>query len=292
MRFLPNEAILNAMSCPLCRQSMSLRWANEGTSVSLVCSGGRTHCYDIASSGYVNLATPGHTDGGDSKEAVRARRDFLSLGLYEPAAKALAEALSRHAKEGVLIDAGCGEGYYSEHLAKEGFSVAGVDLSRPAVDAAAKRLARAAVPHGFFGVASVYKLPFADESASAVVNVFAPCAEQEFLRVLKPGGILAVMYAGPDHLMGLKHAIYDSVHQNDGRADLPLHMKQIDEQRVTFEIRVEGTEALLNLFAMTPYYWKTSREDGEKLKKLSELTTTVDMMIAIYQKDCETEGTK
>ncbi len=285
MRILPNEAVLNTLRCPLCQQSMTLRVSSGGASASLVCAGARRHCYDVASSGYINLATPGHSDGGDSKDAVRARRDFLNLGYYAPAAEGLVDAVSRYARNGVLIDAGCGEGYYSELLAKKGFSVACVDLSRPAVDAAAKRFSRAGLSHGFFGVASVYTLPFADESADVLVNVFAPCAEQEFCRVLKPNGILAVMYAGKDHLMGLKQAIYDTVHENDGRADLPKDLRQIDEQRVHFEISVEGSDALQNLFAMTPYYWKTSREDGEKLKKLAILTTTVDMMIAIYKKD-------
>lgn len=289
MRILPDEALLKTLRCPLCQQNMKLRSANEGSSISLLCIGARTHCYDVSSSGYVNFAPPSHSDGGDSKDAVRARRDFLNLGYYKPAADALAQVISRHSDGGVLIDAGCGEGYYSAHLATCGFSVAGIDLSRPAVDSAAKRFSRVGIPHGFFGVASVYQLPFADESASAVVNVFAPCAEQEFCRVLKPGGILAVMYAGTDHLMGLKQAIYETVHENDGRADLPQTMRQIDEQRIRFEICVEGTEALQNLFAMTPYYWKTSREDGEKLKKLSSLNTIVDMMIAIYQKDSKKE---
>ena len=283
MKILPNEQLMKALRCPLCQTSMMLD-QREGAGVSLVCGGQRRHCYDVASSGYVNMAVGGRSDGGDSKEAVRARREFLELGYYAPAAEALADTVSRYAGSGIVIDAGCGEGYYSSHLADKGFSVAGVDLSRPAVDSAAKRFSRMGKENGFFGVASVYELPFADESASAVVNVFAPCAEQEFLRVLRPGGILAVMYAGPEHLMGLKRAIYEQVRGNDGRADLPCEMKLIDERRVRFDIHVEGSDALQNLFAMTPYYWKTSRQDGEKLKKLSGLTTEVDMMIAVYQK--------
>ena len=286
MKVVPNKQLLQVLRCPICSASMSLKRGSDGNAQSLLCEGMKRHCYDLASSGYVNLALPGKTDGGDSKEAVRARRDFLNLGYYAPAADALSEAVLRYANEksGVVIDAGCGEGYYSERLAGKGFSVAGVDLSRPAVDSAAKRFSKEGRAEGFFGVASVYELPFADESASAVVNVFAPCAEREFARVLKPSGILAVMYAGPEHLMGLKQAIYEQVHENDGRADLPCEMEKIDEIRVRFDICVEGSEALSNLFAMTPYYWRTSREDGEKLKSLSSLATTVDMIIAIYQK--------
>ncbi len=270
----------------MCKEGMTLRTSNEGKCVSLVCEGAKRHCYDLSGSGYVNLMPPGHADGGDSKDAVRARKSFLSLGYYAPAAEALTEMVQTYADktEGILIDAGCGEGYYTSKLAKVGFDVAGLDLSRPAADSAAKRCSAEGIPHGFFGVASVYDLPIKDESVSAVVNVFAPCAEQEFLRVLRPHGILAVMYAGPEHLMGLKRAIYDRIYENDGRADLPREMKLLEERRVRFEICVEGSDVLQNLFAMTPYYWKTSREDGEKLKQLSALSTTVDMIIAVYQK--------
>ena len=117
-----------------------------------------------------------------------------------------------------------------------------------------------------------------------MLNIFAPCAEEEFLRVLKPGGILAVVYAGPEHLMGLKRAIYDVTKKNDGRADLPCGMTQIYERRVRFSIRVSGKEHLQDLFAMTPYYWRTSPADSEKLKCLDELETEVDMILTFYQK--------
>ena len=286
MKIVPNQMILDAIRCPICQSAMSLKNGADGTAASLLCQGAKRHCYDIAASGYVNLAAPGHTDGGDSKDAVRARREFLNLGYYAPAAKALADTVERYVdpNDGIVIDAGCGEGYYSEHLSERGFSVAGIDLSRPAVDSAAKRFSRKEKPYGFFGVASVYDLPFANESASAIVNVFAPCAEKEFARALRTGGILAVMHAGPEHLMGLKKAIYENVHENDERADLPSEMCKLEELRVRFEICVEGTEALGNLFAMTPYYWKTSKEDGDKLKNLTSLTTSVDMVISVYQK--------
>ena len=288
MRLLPDKRILDALRCPLCQGKMTLESSMDGKSASLYCVGGpKRHCYDMASSGYVNLMRPGHGDGGDSKEAVKARKDFLSLGYYAPAADALCNLVGRYAKnkEGLLIDAGCGEGYYTSRLAGAGFSVVGVDLSRPAVDSAAKRLSAEQIKNGLFGVASVYELPVLDGSAEAVVNVFAPCAEEEFMRALRPGGILAVMYAGPEHLMGLKRAIYENIYENDGRADLPRQMRLLDEERVRFEISVEGNAAVQNLFAMTPYYWKTSRRDGEKLKTLDSLTTTVDMVIGIYQKE-------
>ncbi len=281
MKILPNEMILGALRCPICKSSMMLK----GDS-SLICGGERTHCFDLASSGYVNLMPPGQAGGGDSRQAVRARSAFLDLRHYQSVADALCQLLEQYttSPRGLLIDAGCGEGYYTVQPAKLGFTVAGADLSKFAVDAAAKRAARTSVEGSFFSVSSVFALPFFDESAQVVINVFAPCAEQEFLRVLRPDGVLVVAYAGPNHLMGLKRAIYDQTKRNDGRADMPREMELVEERRVHFDITVEGSENLQNLFAMTPYYWKTSPQDSAKLLKLNRLDTPVDIILALYRK--------
>ncbi|MBQ9085777.1 MAG: methyltransferase domain-containing protein [Clostridia bacterium] len=295
MRILPNQRILSALRCPICQSRIELSEENAQGGRSLFCGGQRRHCFDISASGYVNFMAPGRTAGGDSKQAVRARTDFLNLELYRPVADALCRTVRRYipVEDAVAVDAGCGEGYYTSLLAQSGFSCVGFDLSRFAVDAAAKRTGKAGVQVGFFGVSSVFEMPIKNDSAAAVVNVFAPCAEEEYCRVLMPGGILAVAYAGPEHLMGLKRAVYSQTRENDGRADLPKRMKCVEEVRVRFDIEVKGTENVMNLFAMTPYYWKTSVSDMEKLKSLESLTTAVDVILAIYQKeDTAADGQK
>ena len=281
MRSINDSLILGAMRCPVCKQEMSLR---EGGCVSLVCGGARTHCFDLASSGYVNLSSPTKSGGGDSKQAVRARSRFLDLDLYRPVADEIARVCSQYKSQGgLLIDAGCGEGYYSVIMAKNGFSVLGADLSKFAVDAASKRAGREGADNAFFATASVYELPVADSSAQVVTNIFAPCVESEFSRVLEPDGILVVAWAGENHLNGLKNAIYEKTHLNAERADLPEKMQEIDRRRVTREITLCSNEQIMDLFAMTPYYWRTSVSDGEKLSRLDSLKTEVDIMITVYK---------
>lgn len=286
-RKLPTERVMDALRCPICKATFSLRGGEtDQGSISLVCSGTRRHCYDLSSSGYANFMPPGHTDGGDAKAAVRARTDFLNAGLYQAAAEKLEKVLQKYLpkEKGVVLDAGCGEGYYTCLLAKHGYSCVGFDLSKAAVDASAKRIARAEEGDAFFGVGSVFELPVADASCAAIVNIFAPCAEDEFFRVLSSGGILLVAYAGPCHLMGLKQALYETVKKNDERADLPKTMELIEEVQVKYSIAVEGQEQIQNLFAMTPYYWRTSPSDSEKLKGLERLETEVDMIFGVYRK--------
>ena len=275
-----DEKIRSALRCPLCGAEM------QTAGGSLVCGGARRHCFDFSAEGYLNLAPPQQSGGGDAKEAVRARTGFLETGYYLPAAQTVLSLLERYVPAGgLVIDAGCGEGWYSARFSGAGFRTAGFDLSKPAVRTAAKRVRRTGCEsRALYAVSSVFALPLTDGCADAVVNIFAPCAEEEYARVLKPGGVLIVTYAGPEHLMGLKKQIYSSVHENAERADLPVKLEKIGEERTSFEITVEGQEAIQALFTMTPYYWRTSPQDSEKLRGLDRLTTGVDMLSAVYRK--------
>ena len=167
------EIIKNYIKCPVCGSDM--RVTDGGKSIK--CDGKRTHCFDIASSGYVNFSGNG---GGDSKEAVRARRRFLSLDKYRPCADAVSDVLKKYVPGETVIDTGCGEGYYGGVISSGGNSVIGFDLSKPAVEAAAKKK----LPHSFFAVAGINAMPVKDESVFGVTNIFAPCFEDEFSRVL------------------------------------------------------------------------------------------------------------
>ncbi len=282
-RELCNKIVDGMLVCPICKSRMSV----SDDLRSLICmgelDGSRRHCFDGGAGGYVSLCRNG--GGGDSKDAVRARSGFLGAGYYSPAADALVETVAEYVKhDSLVIDAGCGEGYYSCEIAKCGFSVAGFDLSKFATDAAAKRAKREELGNAFFGVASVFELPIADKSADAVVNIFAPCVENEYSRVLRDGGYLIIACAGPDHLLGLKRAIYNEVHRNDTRADMPNGLQKINSVRVKYDIDLDTNDAIKNLFAMTPYYWKTSQDDVKKLDSLDTLHTEIDVILEIYQK--------
>lgn len=271
-----NRTILQLLSCPVCHAGMTE--TAEGKVCR--CRAEKPHCFDFAKSGHLHLGGP-HAGEGDSKEAVLARRAFLDAGYYQPLSDAVNELLDGIPSDTVL-DAGCGEGYYTNRMATCR-NVLGVDLSRAGIESAAKR-ARQLGTSASFVVASIFSLPVQSASVDVVTNLFAPCAEDEFLRVLKPSGHLLLVGAGERHLMGLKQAIYDNAYQNPGRADLPTHMKELRRKRLQFEITVNGQDMIQALFSMTPYYWRTSKSDREKLEKLDNLTTAVDFDIFLYRK--------
>ena len=291
-----NPDLVRILSCPVCGSALGI--TPDGGS--LACIGdsprnknGKRHLFDGAAGGYVNLA-PSHSGGGDSKEAVRARSAFLRTGYYAPAATALAELVGQLTPVGGLVlDAGCGEGYYTNTIAGSGYSTLGVDLSKFAVDAAAKaaRVARMATGREastLYVVGSVFDLPVREGCVDTLVNIFAPCAPSEYARVLKSGGYLIVAGAGERHLLGLKELIYDDPYLNDPRRDLPAAgdgFTLTDTRNATFSITVTDPAHKEALFSMTPYYWRTSREGHGRLSAAPILVTEVSFDFHIYRKN-------
>jgi 23S rRNA (guanine745-N1)-methyltransferase len=169
-----------------------------------VCDNG--HSFDVARSGYINLLQPQDRRSrtpGDTPEAVAARRRFLDAGHAEPLVRAIVEALPLSADD-ALLDAGCGEGH---HLAAfrcaYGVEAHGVDISIPAIDAAARRYRDCT-----WIVANADRfLPYADASFRAVTSITARLNPSEFHRVLHPEGTLLVVLPGADDLVELRESI-------------------------------------------------------------------------------------
>lgn len=84
-----------------------------------------------------------------------------------------------------MLDIGCGEGYYTatfaDVAAEKGAETYGLDVSKVAIRAAAKRYSAVT-----FCVASSHRLPFEEASMDAVVRIYAPCKAEELARVVKP----------------------------------------------------------------------------------------------------------
>ena len=127
--------------CPLCAAALTREEKRYA------CPTG--HSFDRAAAGYVHLlpANKMHSkDPGDDKGMATARNRFLSGDYYAPLRDTLAELACAYAPEHVrILDAGCGEGYYSaavfQALDRAGKApmLAGIDLSKHALRRAAKR---------------------------------------------------------------------------------------------------------------------------------------------------------
>ena len=274
----------NCFICPICGEKLLL----SENGASLVCGKEtKPHCFDIASEGYVNLDR-GHAGGGDSKECVRSRTAFLDSGYYDPIAEKMCDILKDIAPDGgVLLDAGCGEGFYTSHFSRSmpHMSVCGIDISKHAVRHGAKRAKKEGLKNSIYAVSSIFTLPFAGESVDIITSIFAPCPEEEFSRVLKKDGYLIIAAAGEMHLLGLKKALYDDIYMNEERADMPSsEFELMKRERLSFNITLRSNEDISNLFSMTPYYYRTSVKDKEKLSSLSSLESEIEIDFFIYRK--------
>lgn len=267
---------MKELICPVCNEELIL---NQN---SYKCN--HNHCFDVSKYGVVNLSLNNKSSKkrhGDDKMMVIARKEFLDSGYYEAIQKAVVSLIEKHCKtEGVLLDAGCGEGYYTAAAANamKAGSVYGIDISKDALRWFKKRIA-AAIPI----VSSIFKMPFAENSIDVVLNMFAPLPEEEFARVLKKDGFMIRTFVLSEHLIELKRAVYDEVYYNKPEKLAVQGFELIDSVKTEKIIKVEG-ENIKNLFCMTPYYYKTSKADQQKLDSLESLETTVQVMSAIYKK--------
>ena len=261
--------------CPLCQQPLLL------TDNHYQCA--NRHSFDLAREGYVNLLPvqqKNSKDPGDNKAMMQARRSFLQAGWYAPLAKAVTTMLAPLPAHSIL-DLGCGEGYYTAFIkqARPQSQLYGVDISKSAIKFAAK-----ANRDIQFSVASAYQLPFADNSFDAIVRIYAPSKASELQRLVKTGGYLLTVTPGPQHLVQIKQAVYDSVRLHDdavAQIDGFAHSKR---QRLQFTLHFNRSEDVLALVQMVPLAWKFSAEQKQQFAE-GLPAISVDFLLDIYQRN-------
>jgi 23S rRNA (guanine745-N1)-methyltransferase len=183
---------LAAVRCPLCAAEFTVAGR------SLRCVSG--HTYDLAKQGYVNLLGQ---SGGDSKEMVAARAEFLASGHYTPLASLVASEAARDLpRDGLVVDAGCGTGYYLGAVLSRAPAATGLGM-----DTSVFALRRAAKVAGAVGWDLWKPWPLASGCADVVLTVFAPRNPAETHRVLKPGGRLLVVTPSSSHLAELRQYV-------------------------------------------------------------------------------------
>ncbi|AIJ21707.1 putative RNA methyltransferase [Amycolatopsis methanolica] len=227
-------AVVAALRCPLCASAFAL----DGRS--LRCPS--RHSFDLAKQGYVNLLHAGIPAGtADTAEMVAARVAFLGAGHYDGLRDLLAQVAAGTGGDGLVVDAGAGTGYYLAGVLDRLPDAAGL-----ALDVSAVALRRAAKAHARLG-AAVWNLwepwPVAAETASVVLNVFAPRNAAEFRRVLRPGGTLLVVSPERGHLAELAAVapVLDVDPRKEERLDAALseHFELVSRQSLRDRVTLE-----------------------------------------------------
>lgn len=138
-------------------------------------------------------------DARDSYDRVAERYADLTKGALEslPLEGSLLALFAQRVLAGgggPVVDAGCGPGWLTAQLARQGLDVSGMDVS-----AGLLAIARAHHPHVRFTSGSITRMPYRDASLAGVLCWFVlhhvpdtelSAAVRELARVLAPGGQL------------------------------------------------------------------------------------------------------
>jgi len=239
------QEITHLLRCPLCGGAFERR------ENSLVCS--KKHCYDIARQGYVNFV-PGQKDMFYKKELFESRAAVFAAGVYAPVVARVSGAIERHARgeNPVIVDAGCGEGYYTKAVCPgRAMTRIGFDLSKDAV-----RLAARGEKTAVFFAADLKRIPLADGCADAVLDIFTPADYSEFRRILKPGGVLIKLAPRGGYLKELRAAAGDLLRRKEyDDSDVSRYaeekMEILHREAITYTMEVTP-ETVQHLARMTP----------------------------------------
>lgn len=149
-------------TCPVCSRPLSL----QGTS--LMCK--RKHCFDLSKYGYVNLAPQAKQSKAYDRQSFEHRQTILEHGFYNHILEALAALLEQTPRAKAILDAGCGEGFYSRRLEQRtGLEFLAFDLSRDSIQLAAKSDEAHRVK---WFVGDLTHLPLKDHSIDCVLDLF------------------------------------------------------------------------------------------------------------------------
>ncbi len=258
--------------CPLCGESLQAHGS------SLVCP--QRHSFDVARQGYVNLLPVQHKrsrEPGDSAEMIAARGRFLDAGIYQSISEQL-NAMVAPLRPQVVLDAGCGEGYYLQRLYAEldaDVQVFGLDISKPAIMAAARRN-----KHVHWLVASNKAPPLQAACVDVIVVMFGFPDYAAFAKVLRPGGQVILVDAAEDHLLQLREVIYPEV-----RKSAPPSIERatacgfdlVETQALRYQTPSLDQALLADLLLMTPHLFRASREGKAAAEALQQLMLTVDV---------------
>lgn len=238
------------------------------------------HTFDQAKSGYYNFLIKSQKSfKGDHPSMILARRDFLNQNHYKPLIEEI-QTILKPLNPLKLLDAGCGEGYYTSFLQNHMNSCTffAFDISKDAVDKCAKKNQKI---NTF--VSSVNSIPLQRNSMDVILSMFAPIDFDEFSRVASNHGYLLVTSAHPNHLLELKELTYDHI-----KLHAPLQLKDprfeiIQTKELSFTMSLQQPD-VTNLFLMTPYSFRTKKEDKQKVFEAKSLNITAHFTLTLLKR--------
>ncbi|HWR20115.1 MAG TPA: methyltransferase domain-containing protein [Clostridia bacterium] len=262
------------LRCPVCGKAMA------SSNASLVCE--NNHCFDIAKKGYVNFAPQKKFRGYDASLFESRQRAFRA-GFYDHILHAVSEAALRNIKSfaPLILDAGCGEGYYA--LGMKEFSgpcanVIGLDIEKDAIQIAAR-----GGNDVIWLVGDLANIPLKDNCSDVVLNIFSPAGYAEFTRIVKPDGIVLKVIPGESYLQEIRQAAKEELHSNAYSPTrvtehLKEHLSVVEKIHIVHTLPV-SREQLNDFLNLTPmlFHVDTTRLTVEHIR---EVTIDAEIYVA------------
>jgi len=270
LRFSGSEKVFQ---CPICKSDLRLEQK------SLICS--NRHCFDIAKSGYVNLAIGTKTSKYYSKETFQNRREILEKGYYSHILKALVQLIEDYGRIDTILDIGCGEGYYSRKI-KEALSdkdIIAFDISKDSIQLASKSDFNNSIK---WFVGDLGKMAIKDKSIDRILDIFTPANYSEFNRVLKDDGYVIKVIPGNAHLKEFREVVKGQLKNNQySNTDAVDYFQK--QYSVIYHKNVSATYTMtleeMKIFAnMTPLLFHVDKNKID-FAKIKELTIDAEIYV-------------
>lgn len=273
------EEHLLKFQCPKCHQVIQ-----EVRGNSLICL--NHHQYDLSKKGTVHFPSH-HLTSDYDHDMLLSRRKMIQNGLYLPLEKKIAELINELPTDSFVVDMGCGEGSFVDHLkdkVKKEVVFTGFDLSKDGV-----QLASDFSEKGFFFIGDVTNMPFRNESVDCLLNIFSPSHYEEMLRVLKPDGLIIKVIPESYYLKEMRELFYrdNPDRQNYSNENVYEKFKKdvhlVKEEHLTFQVPIfhKNYEDTLK---MSPILWGASDQAKEYAKENPFHELTIDVKILVGKK--------
>lgn len=185
------------------------------------------------------------------------------------------DCLSAAAPLPIVLDAGCGQGYYTAHLAQKlssSYAFLGIDLAKEGILQAAFYPICAQ-----FALADLARLPLAPGSVAAILNILSPANFAEFARVLlQPGGLFIKVIPGPSYLQEIRALLGQNAYDNqETLAHSRAHIKRLQEEHLFYTLPIAPAQAAA--------FWQMTPLSGKKvLPQTAALTQiTIDLHLLV-----------
>ena len=270
---LQRFASASAFACPICQENLTL------VESSLKCN--NRHSFDLAKFGYVNLAPQIKQSANYDKENFQNSQQILEAGFYQDILDAVSDLLASSKTTKIILDIGCGEGFYSRKLQERhpDKTLYAFDISKDSVQIAANSEPNWAV-NWFVG--DLARLPIKDASMDILLDIFSPANYGEFRRVLSKDGILIKVIPTENHLKEIRQRVQNQLTNKDySNQDIKNHFQEhftiLSSQTVslTKPITADQLQALLS---MTPLLFHV---DQTKIdwSQLTEITIEAEILV-------------